>query len=52
MIYSLGTRPLKIEKEGLVNGMGWDGMEVYTAPGMQVHFRLASNYHSDVHLLE
>ena len=28
--------------------MGWAGMEVYTAPGMQAHFQLAFDYHSDV----
>ena len=29
--------PQKIEKEGLVNRLA--GVEVYTAPGMKVHFR-------------
>ena len=32
---SLGTRPSKIEREGLVNG---DGVEVYTVLGMQAYF--------------
>ena len=46
---SLGTRPSKIEREGLVNG---DGVEVYTVLGMQAYFWLAFDQHSDVHLLE
>ena len=35
---SLGTRPSKNRKGG--SGIS-DGVEVYTAPGMQAHFRLA-----------
>ena len=35
---SLGTRPLKNRKGGSGKSAG---VEVYTAPGMQAHFRLA-----------
>ena len=35
---SLGTRPSKNRKGG--SGK-WAGVEVYTEPGMQAHFRLA-----------
>jgi len=37
-LYSLGTRPSKNWK-GRCGKLA--GVEVYTAPGMQVHFRLA-----------
>ena len=47
--YSLGTRPSKNRKGGSGKSAG---VEVYTAPGMQAHFRLAFDWHSDVHLLE
>ena len=46
---SLRTRPLKNRKGGSGTSAG---VEVYTAPGMKAHFRLAFDYHSDVHLLE
>ena len=38
MYISLGTRPSKNRKGGSGKSAG---VEVYTAPGMQVHFRLA-----------
>ena len=46
---SLGTRPSKNQKGGSGTSAG---VEVYTAPSMKAHFRLAFDSHSDVHLLE
>jgi len=46
---SLGTRPSKNRKGGSGKSAG---LEVYTAPGMKEHFRLAFDYHSDVRLLD
>ena len=40
--------PQKIKKEGLVHLLGWK----FTPPGMQAHFRLAFDWHSDVRFLE
>jgi len=49
VLLSLGTRPSKNRKGGSGTSAG---VEVYTGPGMKVHFRLAFDWHSDVHSLE
>lgn len=45
IIIILETRPEKNRKGG--SGK-WNEVEVYTAPGMQAHFRLALDWHSIV----
>ena len=48
-LVSLGTRPSKNRKGGPGK---WAWVEVYTVPGMQAHFQLAFDQHSEVLLLE
>ena len=49
MPVSLGTRPSKNRKGGSGTSAG---VEVYTAPGMKAHFRLANLISIDMCLLE
>ena len=46
--YSVGPLPITSLKTNRNEGSGkLAGVEVYTAPGMQAHFQLAIDWHSD-----